>query len=122
MAAADLDDQARPPRAHDRVGRRRIEPGITYPEIGAVTAKLLEKPSDDLPGHFMIAAGGSGFSKADAAFLDSKYASVILGDGKPPPDLARPKNLPTDVDREREALRIALNEKFAKSRRSAMTA
>ena len=100
---------------------RRIEPGMNYPEIGAVTAKLLEREGDDLPGHFVVAPGGSGFNKADAAFLDSKYASVMLGDGKPPADLFRPGSLAAATDAEREALRKSLNDKFAKSRRTALT-
>ena len=44
-----------------------------------------------LPGHIQIPPkGGSGFGKQDAAFLGPKYASVSLGDGKPPANLFRP--------------------------------
>lgn len=101
---------------------RRTEPGLQYPEVGAVAARLLNSDKNDLPGHVQITpGGGSGFSKEDAAFLGPKFASVTLADGKAPADLLRPANLTSDIDREREALRQRLNAKFAKSRRSAQT-
>lgn len=101
---------------------RRTEPGLQYPEIGAVMARELETAQQELPGHIHITpGGGSGFNKADAAFLGPKYASVTLADGKPPPDLARPGSLSSTADAERDALRLLLNENFAKSRRSAQT-
>jgi hypothetical protein len=101
---------------------RRTEPGIEYPNLGAVAAKLLGTGSDDLPGHIQIyPGGGGGFSKQDAAFLGPRFGSVGLGDGKPPADLSRPAGLTTDADQQREALRKRLNDRFAKSRRSALT-
>jgi uncharacterized protein (DUF1501 family) len=101
---------------------RRTEPGIEYPHIGAVSAKLLGREGDGLPGHIQITPnGGSGFNKQDAAFLGPKYASVLLANGKPPADLYRPSGLTETVDLQREALRRKLNERFAKSRRSAQT-
>ena len=101
---------------------RRIEPAIEYPEIGAVAAKLLAKEGAGLPGHIQITPRGeSGFSKKDATFLGPKFASVGLLDGKPPADLFRPMGLTDSTDKEREALRLKLNERFAKSRKSAQT-
>src|SRR4051794_114582 len=74
---------------------RKPEPGIEYPHIGAVAAKLLGYGNDSaLPGHIQILPkGGGGFGKADATFLGPKFASVGLGDGKPPADLLRPAGL-----------------------------
>src|SRR5262249_2844839 len=63
--------------------------------------------------------GGSGFNGADATFLGPKFASVGLGDGKPPADLVRPANLTPSEDDEREEFRKKLNDRFAKSRKSA---
>ncbi len=99
---------------------RRTEPGLVYPHVGAVAAKLLTDKDAELPGHIQITPrGGGGFNKEDAAFLGPKFASVTLGDGKPPADLLRPATLTTDA--EREAFRRKLNDRFAKSRRSAQT-
>jgi Protein of unknown function (DUF1501) len=101
---------------------RRTEPGFEYPHLGAVAAKLLGSSTAELPGHIQIhPGGGGGFNKQDAAFLGPRFASVTVGDGKAPPDLYRPAGLTTDADRQREALRQKLNERFAKSRRTAQT-
>lgn len=102
-------------------GRAR-DPAIEYPEIGAVAAKLLRHGDDGLPGHIQITPkGNSDFGKKDAAFLGPKYASIVLANGKPPADLVRPAELTSAADREREALRQKLNERFARSRKSAQT-
>jgi uncharacterized protein (DUF1501 family) len=101
---------------------RRTEPGLVYPQIGAVAAKLLGSESEELPGHIQITPrGGSGFNRDDAAFLGPQFASVTLADGKPPADLLKPKSLTNEADAQREALRIQLNSRFAQSRRSAQT-
>jgi uncharacterized protein (DUF1501 family) len=101
---------------------RRTEPGFEYPYLGAVCAKLLGTSKDELPGHIQIhPGGGGGFNKQDAAFLGPRYASVTVGDGKPPADLYRPAGLTAEADRQREALRQKLNTRFAQSRRTAMT-
>jgi hypothetical protein len=101
---------------------RKPEPGITYPHLGAVSARMLGSQEAALPGHIRILPkGGSGFNGADAAFLGPKFSSVGLGDGKPPADLFRPANLPASEDEAREAFRKKLDERFAKSRKSAAT-
>lgn len=101
---------------------RKMEPGITYPHLGAVSARLLRGSDSALPGHVRILPkGGSGFNGADAAFLGPKFASVGLGDGKPPADLFRPADLPSAADAQREAFRKKLNDRFARSRKSAAT-
>src|SRR5436305_7484737 len=86
---------------------RRPEAGIEYPQFGAVAAKLLgNADTATLPGHIQILPkGSSGFGKGDATFLGPKYASVSLGDGKPPADLFRPGNLTAAEDAEREDFR-----------------
>jgi uncharacterized protein (DUF1501 family) len=101
---------------------RKPEAGIEYPQLGAVAARLLGTDAASLPAHIQILPnGGSGFGKGDAAFLGPKYASVSLGDGKPPADLLRPAGLTTDADATREEFRKKLNDRFAKSRKSAAT-
>src|SRR6476620_4592112 len=101
---------------------RKPEPGIEYPHLGAVAAKLLGTGKEEFPGHIQIhPGGGGGFNKQDAAFLGPRYAAVVVGDGKPPADLYRPAGLTADADRQREALRQKLNARFARSRRTAMT-
>jgi uncharacterized protein (DUF1501 family) len=101
---------------------RKPEAGIEYPQLGAVAAKLLSSDAASLPAHIQILPnGGSGFGKGDAAFLGPKYAAVSLGDGKPPADLIRPAGLTNEADAAREEFRRKLNDRFAKSRKSAAT-
>jgi uncharacterized protein (DUF1501 family) len=101
---------------------RKMEPGIDFPHIGAVAAKMLASGQSALPGHIQILPkAGSGFTGGDATFLGPQFASVSLGDGKPPPDLLRPTGLPASADAAREAFRQKLNARFAKSRKSAAT-
>ena len=93
---------------------RRPEPGIEYPHLGAVCAKLLGSESQSLPGNIQILPrGDGGFGKQDAAFLGPKYGSVTLGDGKPPADLLRPAGLSDDADKAREEFRRKLNDRDA---------
>ena len=101
---------------------RKPEAGIEYPHLGAVAAKLLGSGESELPGHIEIhAGGGGGFNKQDAAFLGPKYASVGLGNGKPPAEIFRPAGLTEEADRLREDLRRKLNDRFARTRRTAAT-
>jgi uncharacterized protein (DUF1501 family) len=101
---------------------RKPDPALEYPHIGAVAAKLLGTGTEDLPGHIHVTPrGSSGFGSKDAAFLGPKFGSVTLADGKPPADLFRPSTLSTDADKQREELRQKLNDRFAKSRRTAQT-
>jgi uncharacterized protein (DUF1501 family) len=101
---------------------RRTEPAMQYPHLGAVAAKLLAAPDQPLPGYIHITPkGAGGFGKQDAAFLGPKYASVMLGDGKPPANLLRPDGLSADADQRRNAFREKLNRRFTRRRRTAET-
>jgi hypothetical protein len=100
---------------------RAQEPGIQYPHLGSVVAKLLGADQQALPGYVhVLPKGGSGFNKADAAFLGARFASVTLADGQPPANLLRPEGVSADDDRRNE-LRARLSERFSRSRRTAQT-
>jgi hypothetical protein len=101
---------------------RRQEPAQEYPQLGAVCAKLLGTGDGPLPGHIHITPRKDGGSnKSDAAFLGPKYASVKLGDGKPPANLLRPPDLSEAADRQRNAFREHANAHFTARRRTAET-
>jgi hypothetical protein len=101
---------------------RRQEPAQDYPQIGAVCAKMLGSPDSALPGHIHITPKGEGgFNNRDAAFLGPKYASISLGDGKPPANLLRPTNLSEAADHQRNAFREKANAHFTARRRTAET-
>lgn len=100
---------------------RRQTPAADYPEIGAVMAKTLEPAGgDSLPGHIKITSGGGGRGN-DAAYLGPRYASVRLGDGKPPQNAEPPQGLTEEDEKRRQEFRRIVNEHFLSRRRTAMT-
>lgn len=101
---------------------RRQDPAMQYPQLGSAMAKLLGTRDNPLPGYINITPGGGGGSnKSDAAFLGPRYASVHLGDGQAPANLARPASLTEAADKRRNDLRQRLNQHFMNTRRTAET-
>src|SRR5262249_35601556 len=98
---------------------RRKEPNQEDPPLGAVCARLLGPEDSPLPGHIHITPKGEGgFNKGDSAFLGPKFASVSLGDGKPPANLLRPSSISEAADHQRNAFRERVNAHFAARRRT----
>ncbi len=117
---ATRDDHGR--GAYNMLTGQPQQPARLYPHLGSVMAKLLGSEDNPLPGYIHITPkGGGGFNKQDAAFLGPKYASVSLGDGKPPANLLRPESLTEASDKQRNAFREQLNNRFARGRRTAET-
>ena len=100
---------------------RPESPALRYPAMGSVAAKLLSPEKASLPGYIHIRPGGSGFGKSDSAFLGPKFASVTLGDGKPPANVVRPESLSESADRMRHMVRQQMNTRFRARRRTAET-
>jgi uncharacterized protein (DUF1501 family) len=101
-------------------GRREM-PGVDYPVIGAVCAKALAPEDSSLPGHIYISPGGTGTRGNDAAYLGPKYSSVVLGNGQPPQNSARPDAVTETADKTRNDFRRRVNDHFASRRRTAET-
>lgn len=99
-------------------GRKR-DPGIEYPHLGAVAAKLLTPEQFPLPGHVLIRGAGNGNNPA--AYLGPKYASLVLADGKQPENVDRLASLAADADQRRQQFRAAASDRFAGRRRTAET-
>ena len=99
---------------------RKQTPAADYPRIGSVAAKALAPEEGGLPGHIQITANWGGRAN-DAAYLGPKYAGLILGNGKPPQNTARPDAVTQAADEQRNTMRRAANERFLSRRRTAMT-
>ena len=94
--------------------------GVVYPFFGSAVAKFLGAGASGLPPYVWIKPGSSGFIHQDAGFLGAKFGAVAFGDGKPPENLVLPEAVaPTDDD-QRNALRAAANDRYAKGRRRQM--
>jgi hypothetical protein len=100
---------------------RRQTPASDYPEIGAVCSKALSSDAFSLPGHIKVTPGGGGGRGSDSAYLGPKFASVVLGNGNPPQNSARPADVVEAADQARQAFRRKVNDQFSLSRRTAMT-
>jgi hypothetical protein len=100
---------------------RRQTPAAEYPVIGATAAKCLSPASNSLPGHIIITPGGGGGRGNDAAYLGPKYASMALGNGKPPQNSTRPEGLTEASDAERQQIRKLADDHFLARRRTAKT-
>jgi hypothetical protein len=100
-------------------GRRQT--AQDHPEIGAVVARALDDPARSLPGHIVISPGGGGGRNADSAYLGPKFASIVLGDGKPPQFSERPQSLAENAAMCANDFRRRINDRFALRRRTAET-
>ncbi|MCA9178037.1 MAG: DUF1501 domain-containing protein [Planctomycetales bacterium] len=99
---------------------RRQTPAASYPVLGAVAAKALSPEGASLPGHIAITGGGGGRGN-DSAYLGPRFASVSLGNGKPPGNMDRASDLSEAADAARNTFRSQVNDRFAMRRRTAQT-
>lgn len=100
---------------------RKQTPGQEYPHFGSVAAKFLAGEENPLPGYIHIQPGGGGLAGREAAFLGPKYGSLNLGNGQAPANTVRPASVGDASAQAREALRLHMNDRFARRRRTAET-
>jgi hypothetical protein len=100
---------------------RRKSPAADYPTLGAVCAKTMAPEGDAMPGHLVLLPWGSSGRGSDSAYLGPKYASIRLGEGKPPQYTTRPGQLTDSMDVARNDFRRRVNERFLSRRRTAVT-
>ncbi len=98
---------------------RRQEPSTDYPDLGAVTSRLIADPRGKLPGFVHLedgrrAAGKPTASGRDAAYLGPRYGSLVIGDCRPPKHTERLAGLSAESDRLRRLFRRRLNDRFAR--------
>ena len=100
---------------------RRQTPAADYPQIGAVSAKMLADPKNPLPGHILITPSGGGGRSADAAYLGPQFSSIVLGNGAPPNYSIKPEQIDDATEARRHQVRQQLNQQFFNQRRTALT-
>jgi len=98
---------------------RRQEPSTDYPDLGAVTSRLLTRPGARLPGFVHLedgrrAAGKPTSSGQDAAYLGPRYGSLVIGDCQPPEHSSPLAGQSPESDRLRRQFRQRLNQRFAR--------
>jgi uncharacterized protein (DUF1501 family) len=95
--------------------------GVVYPFFGSAVAKLVGEGDSALPPYIWVKPMSGGFIPKDAGFLGAKYGALALGDGKPPENLLRPKELTAEEDDERNELRKLIDANYAEQRRKENT-
>lgn len=98
---------------------RLTDPGISYPDLGAVVAHELARVNSRVPDYVSLYTSTEGRRRGTSGFLGSRYAPMFLAESMVPPNIARLDSV-SDVDhRDRAALRDLLGRRFAATRRAA---
>jgi hypothetical protein len=100
---------------------RRQSAAADYPQIGAVSAKMLNDESKGLPGHIVVAPSGGGGRGNESAYLGPKYSSVALSGSTPPPHTLRPDSISDQAELRRHEMRRRINQEFLNRKRTAIT-
>ncbi len=95
--------------------------GVVYPYFGSAVANWVGAGDSGLPPYVWIKPGNGGFIYRDAGFLGPKFGALALGDGKPPENLVRPKEITADDDLERNELRKLADKRYSAGRRTENT-
>src|SRR5579872_4651074 len=96
-------------------GRPR-EPGLVYPDLGAIVARELGRADSPVPDYVSMYTSTEGRHKGGPGFLGARYAPMFLDKGLAPENIRRLESI-SDLDHAaRLELRSALAARFAQSR------
>ncbi len=103
-------------RGHYLLQSGRTVPG--YPVLGSAVAHMLERPGDLLPGYVTMRRHHpqAYTDVGDAGFLGPKYEGVMIIDGKPPANIARPDAIDAATAAARDRIRQLSDARFLKGR------
>ena len=103
-------------RGHYLLQSGRKVPG--YPVLGSAVGRMLEKPDDLLPKYVTIRRQNAQAytDVGDAGFLGPQYEGVMIIDGKPPANIARPAAIDTATAAARDKIRARSDARFLKGR------
>ena len=97
---------------------RRKEPGVVFPDLGAISARELGRADSQVPDYVSMYSSTEGRRKGTSGFLGSRFAPMFLSDSMVPPNIQRPESL-SDLDhRERNDLRQLIAARFSRERKS----
>lgn len=101
---------------------RPPEPGMIYPDLGAVLARELGRADSPVPDYVSLYTSTEGRHKGTAGFLGARYAPMFLDNGLMPDNIRRLEQL-ADLDhQQRTELRALLHDRFARGRESSSLA
>lgn len=95
---------------------RPKEPGLIYPDLGAILARELGRADSPVPDYVSMYTSTEGRHKGGSGFLGARYAPMFLDKGLTPDNIHRLEQV-SDLDhRERLDLRNLLSARFARAR------
>src|SRR5579872_6558048 len=95
---------------------RPKEPGLVYPDLGAMLARELGRSDSAVPDYVSMYTSSEGRHKGGPGFLGARYAPMFLDKGLAPENIRRLESI-SDLDHAaRLELRSALAARFAQSR------
>lgn len=97
---------------------RVADPGVKYPDIGAVVARELGRLESKVPDYVSLYTSTEGRRKGTSGFLGARYAPMFLSESMTPPNIVRPDIISEIDHHDRAALRDVLAKRFTTSRRS----
>jgi hypothetical protein len=101
---------------------RTAEPGLAFPDLGAIVARELERADSAVPDYVSIYTATEGRRKGTSGFLGSRYAPMFLTESMIPENLRRLDSI-SDVDhQDRAALRDQLASRFVRGRQTSAVA
>jgi hypothetical protein len=97
---------------------RPKEPGLIYPDLGAILARELGRDDSPVPDYVSMYTSTEGRHKGGSGFLGARYAPMFLDKGLAPENIQRLDSI-SDLDhQQRLELRNLLSTRFTRSRES----
>lgn len=97
---------------------RRKDPGIEYPDMGAIAARELGRADSQVPDYVSLYTSTEGRRKGTSGFLGARYAPMFLSDSMVPPNIRKLDSISEVDHQDRAALRDLLSKKFVNNRHS----
>ncbi|MEZ6124128.1 MAG: DUF1501 domain-containing protein [Planctomycetaceae bacterium] len=97
---------------------RLNDPGIQYPDMGAIIARELGRLESRVPDYVSLYTSTEGRRKGTSGFLGARYAPMFLSESMTPPDILRSEAISETAHQERAALRDALGQRFMAARQN----
>jgi hypothetical protein len=95
---------------------RPKEPGMNYPDLGAILARELGRADSQVPDYVSMYTSTEGRHKGGSGFLGSRYAPMFLDKDLTPDNIRRLESI-SDLDhRQRMELRELLSTRFSRAR------
>ncbi len=93
---------------------RVTEPGVDFPDMGAILAHELSQIDSEVPDHVSMYTSTEGRRKGKAGFLGARYNPIFLTDNMIPENIQRSESISQSDHQDRAALRRIFAERFSR--------